>query len=135
VLRGQVRSVRREGAQWLCELAGAGGSPAELLHADAIILCTGPESDPSRWGSSFMNGLLSSELASLDPLGLGLRTTQVGLLVGRGETVQQRLSTIGPLRRGSLWESTAVPELSRQAQLLAVQLLSNSAPEIEMHHF
>jgi uncharacterized NAD(P)/FAD-binding protein YdhS len=34
------------------------------------------------------------------------------------------LFTLGPLRRGELWETTAVPEIRVQAQLLAKRLVA-----------
>ena len=37
--------------------------------------------------------------------------------------VDERLLAIGPLRRGVLWESTAIPELREQAAVVAQRLL------------
>lgn len=83
---------------------------------DGVILGTGGEPDPTRWGSPLVDGLLRDGLARADEAGLGLATDDLGFLDGRGD---RRLSLIGPARRGESWESTAVPELSRQAASLA----------------
>lgn len=122
VLRGHVRKVVDSRDRLICELAPYQQRAAETLHADAIVLCTGPEPDPRRWNSPLIGQLLRDGIASPEANGLGLRSTYPGLLVGRGAVVQHRLSTLGPLRRGSLWESTAVPEISAQAASLAQHL-------------
>lgn len=123
VVRGRLGQVRKTSAGLNCEITGAGRARAELFHADKVILCTGPEPDPTRWNSPLIDQLVRDGIARPDPLGLGLRTTDDGVLVGQGAVVQHRFSTLGPLRRGSLWESTAVPELSRQAAGLAKRLV------------
>jgi len=41
--------------------------------------------------------------------------------------VSDRLFTLGPLRKGELWESTAVPELRVQAERLARRLLGGGS--------
>lgn len=119
VLRGSVVGVRARDGGLRCELSIAGASGSDALHADAIVLCTGPEPNPLRWSSPLIRDLVSDGLASPDAMGLGLRSSDAGFLIGRGAVVQHQLSTLGPLRRGSLWESTAVPELAAQAANLA----------------
>lgn len=130
VLQGTVSSVLPSRSGLTCELSTSGTPRSEVLHADAIVLCTGPEPDPRRWPSPLVRQLVNDGLASPDALGLGLRTTSSGLLVGRGAIVQSRLSTLGPLRRGSLWESTAVPELSAQAASLGSMLTAHQTGSV-----
>src|SRR5690606_2905295 len=50
------------------------------VYADGVVLCTGAEPDPRRWGSGLVDGLLSAGLADADALGLGLRTDAHGYL-------------------------------------------------------
>ena len=94
------------------------------LEAEGVVLCTGPDPDPRCWGSSLMEGMFADGLASADPLGLGLRTDDRGFLLGADGAPSPTLSTLGPLRRGELWESTAVPEISAQARDTASAILS-----------
>lgn len=96
------------------------------VYADGVVLCTGAEPDPRRWGSGLVDGLLSTGLADADALGLGLRTDAHGYLLTPAGASDTRLSTIGPLRRGDLWESTAVPEIGRQAADLAQSVLDHA---------
>jgi uncharacterized NAD(P)/FAD-binding protein YdhS len=101
------------------ELQPRGGTATSRLRVDHIVNCAGPRAqlidDPPR----LVRTLLDAGLARLDPHGLGLDTDADGALVGRSGASSQRLFAIGALRRGTLLESTAVPELRAQAQGVA----------------
>jgi uncharacterized NAD(P)/FAD-binding protein YdhS len=99
---------------------------ATSLKVDRVINCTGPQSDYRRVENPFMSALLAEDWARPDPLLLGLDVSLDGALVGRDGTISQSLYAIGPARKGSLWESTAVPELREQIHKL-VQHLANQA--------
>ncbi|HWY24061.1 MAG TPA: hypothetical protein VNX47_04035, partial [Nevskia sp.] len=58
-----------------------------------------------------------------DALGLGLLTDAQGALLDRDGQASTWLYTLGPARKGQLWETTAVPEIRVQAQALARRLL------------
>lgn len=134
IVRGLLRRVQRNRAWLTCELQPHGDQHPETLHADAIVLCTGPDPDPRRWKSPLIDQLMADGLASPETNGLGLRTSNAGLLIGRGDVVQQRLSTLGPLRRGSLWESTAVPEIAAQASVLGRHLTDGNDRTASLYH-
>ncbi|MCW5757914.1 MAG: FAD/NAD(P)-binding protein [Phycisphaeraceae bacterium] len=125
IRRGHVLAARPSGPGLECTIGvpGGGAKRTERFHADAVVLCTGPQADPGQWQSPLIDGLLARGLASLDQSGLGLRTDADGFLLGSGATVRPGLSTLGPLRRGELWESTAVPEIHVQAERLARRIL------------
>ena len=93
------------------------------LRVDRVINCTGPESDCRRLESPLVSSLLAQGLARPDPLFLGLDVSLDGALVSRDRTTSQRLYAVGPARKGSLWESTAVPELREQIHRLAQHLV------------
>ncbi|MCC5786644.1 MAG: FAD-dependent oxidoreductase [Phycisphaerales bacterium] len=110
-------------------LAGGGGKVrAELargagcLEAEVCLLCTGPHADPRAW-SALVRGLAERGEVAPDPLGLGLLSDDLGRALdcdGRPTD----LWLIGALRRGELWETTAVPELRVQAAAIASALVS-----------
>ncbi len=54
-------------------------------------------------------------------------TPTTGEVVGAHGSVAENLFTIGPLRRGVLFESTAMPEISAQAQQIAALLRERAA--------
>jgi uncharacterized NAD(P)/FAD-binding protein YdhS len=73
-------------------------------------------------GSQLLEALCDAGTIRPHDNGLGLDTCGDGALRdGRGRE-SETLFAIGPLRRGELWESTAVPEIRAQAQALARHL-------------
>ena len=99
------------------------GKPTSLL-VDRVINCTGPESDCRRLEDSLMSALLDKGLARPDPLFLGLDVSLDGALIARDGTTSSSLYAVGPVRKGSLWESTAVPELREQIHKLVEHLVN-----------
>lgn len=99
---------------------------ATSLKIDRVINCTGPQSDYRHLENPLMSALLAEGWARPDPLFLGLDVSLDGALVGRDGTIPQSLYVIGPARKGSLWESTAVPELREQIQQLVRHLVNQA---------
>ncbi len=97
-------------------------STGELLDADAVVNATGPARAGSERANPLVRRLLRCGRASLDELGVGLATSSDGALVNIEGGVSGRCFTLGPLRRGQLLESTAIPEIRIQAAALAAVL-------------
>ncbi len=87
------------------------------LRVATVVNCTGPGgADRTPLGRA----LLADGLARPDPLHLGLDVDPTGRLVAADGAVHPRVATLGPVRRGRFWETTAVPEIRAQAAALAV---------------
>lgn len=93
-----------------------------ILRVDRIVNCTGPEANFRRMNDPLTQSLMSQKLARSDGLSLGLDVTGDGALIDANGTPSQSLFAIGPLRKGCLWETTAVPEIREQARDLALYL-------------
>jgi uncharacterized NAD(P)/FAD-binding protein YdhS len=89
------------------------------LPVNHVINCTGPEGNCRKLESPLLASLLLQGLTRPDPLHLGLDCTEQGALINREGVASDFLFTIGPSRKGILWESVAVPELREQASDLA----------------
>ena len=100
-----------------------GASYVETFDVVHVINCTGPDPDLKRGGGGLLANLIERGLATPDPLGLGLRTAPDGALLDHHSAPSDRLFTLGPPRRGDLWETTAVPELRVQAAAVAKRVL------------
>jgi uncharacterized NAD(P)/FAD-binding protein YdhS len=100
---------------------------ALCLLVDRVVNCTAPETDCGRLQDPLLVSLLATGLARPDPLFLGLDTTIEGALIARDGNTSGCLYAIGAARKGSLWESTAVPEIRDQVYQL-VQYLVNDLP-------
>ncbi|GIE30980.1 hypothetical protein Ait01nite_040250 [Actinoplanes italicus] len=80
----------------------------------AVITCTGPGPLPCSAGP-LLAGLLTDGLVRTGPHNLGIDTDENG-------QARPGLWVVGPLRRGRLWEATAVPEIRAQADRVAAAL-------------
>jgi len=98
------------------------GNP-QTLDADLVIQTTGMNNDIRRTGHPLVGQLLTNGHVVSDPLGLGMQAMPDGRLA-RGEDYWSNLFAIGSMLRGTLWESTAMPEIRQQARSLADQLLA-----------
>lgn len=89
-----------------------------------IVNCTGP-GRRRVFGDPLLGQMLADDLATPEPLGLGIRVDAgLGVVGRRGDRVPG-LWAVGPLARGSRFEATAVPELRTMAQEVAVRALSD----------
>ncbi|NVJ21190.1 MULTISPECIES: FAD/NAD(P)-binding protein [Myxococcus] len=95
----------------------------EDLQVHHVVNCTGPEGDVTRHGHPLLHRLAEEGRVRPDALGLGLDTDRHGALLDANGHAGGRLFTLGPLRRGELWETTAVPEIRTQARALSEHLL------------
>ncbi|MDI6102340.1 FAD/NAD(P)-binding protein [Actinoplanes sp. NEAU-A12] len=80
----------------------------------AVVTCTGPGPLPCSAGP-LLSDLLADGLVRTGPHRLGIDTDTNG-------QARPGLWLVGPLRRGRLWEATAVPEIRAQADRLAAAL-------------
>ena len=127
VASGRLLRVGRDGEGaavfWRSRTGGEARTPAAR-----VINCTGPEGDPARVAGPLLRSLLESGSARVDPLRLGLDTDAEGRIIDGNGRPQLRLSALGPLTRGALWEIVAVPEIREQAQQTAERLVAGAAP-------
>ena len=118
VLDGGVAAVTDHGPR--CEV----GLPAlpDTLFADAVVNCTGPMTDVSRSTDPLLQALVGRGVVVPDPLQLGIACTAEGEVLDVSGQVVPGLHVVGPPRKGTLWETTAVPEIRGQAAALAQRL-------------
>jgi uncharacterized NAD(P)/FAD-binding protein YdhS len=99
-----------------------GETETSTVRIAKVVNCTGPDTDLRRVAEPLVQQLLRTGAATADPLGLGLRSDAHGGLIDTEGQVSERLFLVGPLRKGLLWENTAVPELRVEAEQMARQL-------------
>lgn len=94
------------------------------LRVAKVINCTGARTDYTKYQHPLLVHLLARGLIGHDALALGIDALPTGEVIRyRGEP-NPRLFTLGAPLKGVLWESTAIPEIREQAQLLAQRLVS-----------
>jgi uncharacterized NAD(P)/FAD-binding protein YdhS len=80
----------------------------------AIVNCTGPGRLPAA-ADPLVRGLLDDGVGRTGPFRWGLDVDGHGRLIDRAGNVNASIHVVGALRRGSAWETTAIPEIRQQA--------------------
>jgi uncharacterized NAD(P)/FAD-binding protein YdhS len=96
---------------------------SRMLDVDLVIQTVGLDTDVRRTDHRLVSQLLTNAHITPDPLGLGVQADTDGRL-RHGHGSWPNLFALGSLLRGTLWESTAMPEIRQQARTLADRLLS-----------
>jgi uncharacterized NAD(P)/FAD-binding protein YdhS len=105
----------------------SGGERA--LDVDRIISCTGIQENYKNSPRPLIRSLMEHGLAQANDLGMGFRTDGHGALLDASQRPSSVFFTLGPPRRGELFETTAVPEIRAQAEALANDLAESAKPD------
>ncbi len=100
-----------------------GGEERQTILVDRVVNCSGPETDYAHIKDALVRDLLDRGLARPDLCGLGLDVGEDFALRNAVEASVGRLFALGPPTRAAFWEIIAVPDIRRQAEALAHQLL------------
>ncbi len=93
------------------------------LTGDLVINGTGPHTKFSATNSLLMQNLLKRGMIVADDMEMGIRADEDHTVIDREGKRSSTLLAIGPLLRGTLWETIAVPELRGQARRVAETIL------------
>ena len=97
---------------------------------DLVINCTGPQDSFTQSGVPLFENLLNKGLVLRDDLDKGLQVNEHFAVIENNGQASSWLYAMGPLLKGSLWETTAVPELRGQAMRIAEILLQQTPAEV-----
>jgi len=124
---GHVLGIDGAGGSLSVRWRPRGTSDTAQQLVDRVVNCTGPDRRLEHCRDPLFVSLLDSGLATIDPLGIGLRTGRNGSLIGRNGQSSAGLFYLGPLLRAQHWEATAVGELRGHVEQLARSLTSELA--------
>ncbi len=115
VTRGRFeRATGLSGSGIDVDICPPGRQQVKTLAADHVIDCRGIRRDPEIHAVPVIRDLLARGAARLDPLQLGLDTTEDAKLIDAEGHISGRIRAIGPAARGALWEITAIPDIREQ---------------------
>jgi uncharacterized NAD(P)/FAD-binding protein YdhS len=100
-------------------LSRRGNSGNRTMRVSWVINCTGPGAHNRHSTHPVIRPLFESGVLCHDEFDLGLLTDSQGRPIDAAGKVLSSLLVAGTLRKSTLWESTAVPELRQQAQMVA----------------
>jgi uncharacterized NAD(P)/FAD-binding protein YdhS len=133
IRRGRLRGMEPGHAHVEAEIAFADEPAPSRLRVARIINCSGPQSDYGQIADPLVRGMVQSGIARADPLALGLDVTGDGAVIAEDGSISGRLYALGPVTKGVFWETTAVPDIRRQADHLADHLSARSFPGSSIH--
>lgn len=121
-----IQRVTAEGSKARVHL-----SDGKSLVGDLIVNATGPQSRFSATRSVLLANLLRRGLVAPDEMDMGVRVDPDHTVMTRDAKRSKTVLALGPLLRGTLWESIAVPELRGQALRVAETVLKTPTRIIE----
>lgn len=126
--RGRIASGRvlRDG-RFSIDIAGRGCTT--VVAIGSAINCTGPNGNYARVRHALVRNLVRRGTIRPDALRLGLEATPDFRTVRLDGNANECVYALGPPLRGMLYETTAVPEIGRQAAALAQTLVRGLASE------
>lgn len=100
-----------------------GSERIESLRVVHVVNCTGLDPDLNRTADPLVHGLLLSGVIAPGAGGVGFATNDDGELLDPSGRPASGLFTLGPPRRGDLFESIAMPEVRVQAAQVAARIV------------
>jgi uncharacterized NAD(P)/FAD-binding protein YdhS len=107
-----------------------GGGDPVTIAAQRVVNCSGPEHDVTKRTNPLLRRLVESGSLVPHPLRIGSRVASDGALIDATGTPSTRLYAIGPVRFGTLIETTAIPEIREQAHDLTGVLLGDESRSV-----
>lgn len=96
------------------------------LKVDMVINCTGPESNFRKHNLPLLIDMMKKGCLVSDELNMGIGCNEEGKVLNDKGQPDELVYCMGHLRKGTLWETTAVRELREQAREIAQTIKVNS---------
>jgi uncharacterized NAD(P)/FAD-binding protein YdhS len=122
VAAGKLVSAEPEGDRALVRFRARGRDDIETLRVARIVNCTGPEMNIVRSGEPLLFALVAAGRIRPDPLKIGIDVDTDCRVIDASGTASDSLYAIGPVTRGTFWESVAVPDIRTQAARVAERI-------------
>jgi uncharacterized NAD(P)/FAD-binding protein YdhS len=116
---GRIRDATADGDGAALRWQPRGSDRIESVQAARIVNCTGPELDISRAGEPLLDALLAAGRIRADPYRLGIDVDAQCRTLDAEGVPSDWLYTLGPMTRGTFWESIAAGDIAAQAQAIA----------------
>ena len=114
-----------------CYASKAGKSNQQFL-VDRIINCTGPSNDYYQTSNTLFKNLLQKGWMQQDELKLGIVTGARGEIIKANGVVLHNAFGVGPVRKASEWESTAIREIRTHAENVAISIAAPAEKKFDM---
>lgn len=123
ILAGRLTDIRHDGGEFNITFSKSDGS--RTVKTDALVNCIGSETNFSKLSTPFVMSMVSRGHIRNDELLMGIAATPAGEVIGKTGDPSNVVFTLGTALKGTLWETTAIPEIRTQARQLALKLLAD----------
>lgn len=121
--QGRLQNVQLDGERLRLNVTPRGVGQATTISADLVIQTVGLNTDVRRTPHALIRQLTTNGHVIADALGMGCEAEPDGRL-RHGNGAWPHFFAIGSMLRGTLWETTAIPEIRQQARSLAERILA-----------
>jgi uncharacterized NAD(P)/FAD-binding protein YdhS len=125
LLSGRIVNLYPKENKLQAEIKLRSSSHITIHEFDFAVDATGMQIIKHNNIDSFYDNLLKNNLASLDQLKIGIRVNLNNQLLDSSNNIVNNIYGLGPVALGSLWETIAVPEISKMAFALKNTLDTN----------
>ena len=119
IAAGRLVSAAADGDRAVVRFRARGKDDVETLRVARIVNCTGPEANIARAGEPLLTALLDSGRVRADVLKVGIEVDADCRTIDASGRASDSLFAIGPVTKGTFWESVAVPDIRGQAARVA----------------
>lgn len=124
LVKGTVHDLAGEVNKIKVSVKRTGDGAIQILDAGLLINCTGPQESCHESISPLFRNLFARGLVQPDDMNMGVRISADFATIDSSGQSSSMIYAMGPLVKGTLWETTAVPELRIQAYKLAESILA-----------
>ncbi|HMT07967.1 MAG TPA: FAD/NAD(P)-binding protein [Pyrinomonadaceae bacterium] len=121
ILAGRLNDIRHDGR---FSITYSNNGIESTAKADVLVNCIGSETNFSRIDSEFVRNLVARRHIRNNELDMGIMATPDGRVFSKNDEYSETVWTLGTALKGTLWETTAIPEIRTQARALALRLLA-----------
>lgn len=123
ILRGRLKTI--EATQNGFDITYTKDGVEYHAAANILVNCIGSQANFAKIESTFVENLIDRRHIRNDELSLGIAASPDGRVVDKNGEFSDVVYTLGTALRGTLWETTAIPEIRTQARDLALRMLAD----------
>ena len=123
ILRGRLKAIDAADAGF--DITFNTDGVEEHGSANILVNCIGSQANFAKIESTFVENLIDRNHIRNDELSQGIAASPDGRVVNKNGEFSEVVYTLGTALRGTLWETTAIPEIRTQARDLALRLLAD----------
>ena len=130
VLAGRIQAIEVLKTHFTVSFTGRKDQLKNSIQVARIINCTGPQTDIRKMNSTLYDNMLKQGIVKSDEMNLGIYAMPDGRVIDNSGNTSESIFALGSLLKGTLWESTAVPELRIQADRVTDLLLDSATMKL-----